>query len=37
MPRESIPLVRLGGFTDAEKFYVLSYEGTKSEKSILKI
>jgi hypothetical protein len=32
MPRESIPLVRLGGFADAEKFYVLSYEGTKSEK-----
>lgn len=32
MPRESIPLVRFGGFSDAEKFYVLSYEGTKSEK-----
>jgi len=32
MPRESIPLIRLGGFADAEKFYVLSYEGTKSEK-----
>lgn len=32
MPRESIPLVRTGGFLDAEKFYILSYEGTESEK-----
>ena len=32
MPRESIPLVREGGFMDAEKFFVLAYEGSVSEK-----
>lgn len=32
MPRIPIPLVRQGGFMDAEKMFVLSYEGTKSEK-----
>lgn len=32
MPREPIPLIRQGGFTNAEKLYVLSYEGTVSEK-----
>lgn len=32
MPREPIPLIREGGFTDAEKLYILSYEGTVSEK-----
>ncbi len=32
MPRESIPLVRKGGFAEAEKFYVLSYEGNTTEK-----
>jgi hypothetical protein len=32
MPRESIPLIRKGGFLDAEKLYILSYEGTVSEK-----
>lgn len=31
MPRESIPLVREGGFLDAEKLFVLSYEGQKTE------
>ncbi|WP_147677928.1 RloB family protein [Algibacter pacificus] len=32
MPREPIPLIRKGGFLDAEKLFVLSYEGTVSEK-----
>jgi hypothetical protein len=32
MPREPIPLIRQGGFIDAEKLYILSYEGTVSEK-----
>lgn len=32
MPREPIPLIRPGGFLDAEKLFVLSYEGTISEK-----
>lgn len=32
MPREPIPLIRKGGFLDAEKLFVLSYEGTISEK-----
>lgn len=32
MPREPIPLIRKGGFLDAEKLYVLSYEGMVSEK-----
>jgi hypothetical protein len=32
MPREPIPLIRQGGFFDAEKLFVLSYEGTKTEK-----
>ena len=32
MPREPIPLVRKGGFLEAEKMYVLSYEGKISEK-----
>lgn len=32
MPREPIPLIRNGGFVDAEKLYILSYEGTVSEK-----
>ena len=32
MPRESIPLIRQGGFVDAEKLFVLSYEGTVTEK-----
>lgn len=32
MPREPIPLVRQGGFLEAEKMFVLSYEGTRSEK-----
>lgn len=32
MPREFIPLVRESGFRNAEKFYVLSYEGELSEK-----
>lgn len=27
MPRESTPLVRKSGFLEAEKFYVLAYEG----------
>lgn len=31
MPREPIPLIRAGGFLDAEKLYVLSYEGEKTE------
>ena len=32
MPREPIPLIRKGGFIDAEKIYILSYEGKVSEK-----
>ncbi|NUQ25663.1 MAG: RloB domain-containing protein [Saprospiraceae bacterium] len=32
MPRERIPLIRKGGFADAEKLFVLSFEGSKSEK-----
>lgn len=32
MKREFIPLVREGGFRNAEKFYILSYEGALSEK-----
>ena len=32
MPREPIPFVRAGGFLQAEKMFVLSYEGAKSEK-----
>ena len=32
MPREPIPLVREGGFLEAEKMFILSYEGNVSEK-----
>lgn len=32
MPREPIPLIRKSGFADAERLYILSYEGTVSEK-----
>jgi hypothetical protein len=32
MPREPIPLVREGGFLEAEKMFILSYEGKISEK-----
>lgn len=32
MPREPIPLVREGGFREAKKMFVLSYEGKVSEK-----
>ncbi len=32
MPREPIPLIRQGGFVDAEKLFVLSYEGENTEK-----
>jgi len=32
MPREFIPLVRPGGFINAEKFYVLAFEGTVTER-----
>ena len=32
MPREPKELIREGGFKDAEKFYILSFEGTVSEK-----
>ena len=32
MPREPIPLIREGGFKEAEKLFVLSYEGTVTEK-----
>jgi hypothetical protein len=31
MPREPIPLIRKGGFKDAEKLYILSFEGEKTE------
>ncbi len=37
MPRESTPLVRKSGFLEAEKFYVLAYEGDVTEKKILRI
>jgi len=32
MPREPIPLIRKGGFLEAEKLFILSYEGKVSEK-----
>lgn len=32
MPRESTPLVRKSGFLEAEKFYILAYEGDFTEK-----
>ncbi len=32
MPREPIPLIREGGFSEAEKLFILSYEGKVSEK-----
>ncbi len=32
MPREPIPLIRPGGFRDAQKMFVLSYEGTVTER-----
>lgn len=32
MPREPIPLIRQGGFFDAEKLFILSYEGNVTEK-----
>lgn len=32
MPREPLPLIRKGGHIDAEKLFVLSYEGTVTEK-----
>ena len=32
MPREPLPLIRSGGFKNAEKLYVLAFEGTVSEK-----
>jgi hypothetical protein len=31
MPREPIQLIREGGFKDAEKLYILSFEGEKTE------
>ena len=36
MPREPKELIREGGFKDAEKFYILSFEGTVSEKRYFK-
>ena len=32
MPRESTPLIRKSGFLEAEKFYILAYEGDVTEK-----
>ena len=32
MPREHNPLIRRSGFLQAEKFYVLAYEGTVTER-----
>lgn len=32
MPRTPIPLIRTGGFKEAERLYVLSYEGNVTEK-----
>lgn len=32
MPREAMSLVREGGFRNAEKFFILAYEGTVTEK-----
>lgn len=32
MPREFIPLIRPGGFVNAEKFYILAFEGTVTER-----
>lgn len=31
MPREPIPLIRERGFLKAEKLFILSYEGEKTE------
>jgi len=31
LPREPIPLIREGGFLEAEKLFILSYEGEKTE------
>lgn len=31
MPREPIPLIREGGFLEAEKLFILSYEGERTE------
>lgn len=36
MPRESNPLVRRSGFLQAEKFYILAFEGDVTEKKYLK-
>ncbi len=32
MPRETIPLIRIGGFQEAEKLFILAYEGEQTEK-----
>jgi hypothetical protein len=32
MPREHNPLIRRSGFLQAEKFYILAYEGTVTER-----
>ena len=32
MPREFVPLIRRGGFENAEKFYILAFEGTVTER-----
>jgi hypothetical protein len=32
MPRESIPLIRFGGFLEAEKLFILAFEGEQTEK-----
>ena len=31
MPRETIPFIRKGGFLDAEKLFILSFEGERTE------
>ena len=36
MPREPIPLIRNGGFTNAEKLFVLAYEGIITEEKYFK-
>jgi hypothetical protein len=37
MPRESIPLIRLGGFQQAEKLFILAYEGEQTEKKYFSV
>ncbi len=37
MPRESIPLIRSGGFQQAEKLFILAFEGEQTEKKYFSV